>query len=71
MTEQECHDIQSPSIMAVLPRLHVTRNTARYIIFGPTSYGGLGIPTVYSEQSFGQLACFTEHINLGDKTGRL
>jgi hypothetical protein len=71
LTEQECHDIQSPSIMTVLPRLHVNRNTARSIIFSPASYGRLGLPTVYSEQSFGQLAYFTGHINLADKTGRL
>jgi hypothetical protein len=57
--------------MTVLPRLHVNRNTARSIIFSPASYGRLGLPTVYSEQSFGQLAYFTGHINLADKTGRL
>jgi hypothetical protein len=57
--------------LAVLPKLHVNRNTARSIVFVPTSHGGLGLPTVYSEQSFGQLAYFTGYINLEDKTGRL
>jgi len=71
MSEEECKEIQSPSIMAVLPRLHVNRNTARSIIFGPAQYGGLGLPTVYSEQSLGQLIYFVGHVNLGDKTGNL
>ncbi len=56
---------------AVLPKLHVNRNTARSIVFGPAVLGGIGLPTVYSEQSFGQLAYFTGHISLADKTGKL
>jgi hypothetical protein len=71
LTEEESKDIQSPSIMVVLPKLQVNRNTARTIVFGPTKYGGLAIPTVYSKQSYGQLAYFTGHVNLQDKTGKL
>jgi hypothetical protein len=71
LTEEESKDIQSPLIVAVLPKLHINRNTARTIVFGPTKYGGLAIPTVYSEQSYGQLAYFTGHVNLQDKTGKL
>jgi len=58
-------------VVAVLPKLHVNRNTARSIVFGPADLGGIGLPTVYSEQSFDQLAYFTGHINLADKTGKL
>jgi len=71
LTEQESHDVQSPSIMAVLPKLHVNRNTNRSIVFGPMSLGSLELPTVYASQRFGRLAYFTGHINLGDKTGKL
>jgi len=71
LTEEECDSIQSPGVAAVLPKLHVNRNTSRAIVFGPISHGGLGLPTVYSTQSFGHLAYFTGHINVGDKTGKL
>jgi hypothetical protein len=71
LTEQESHTIQSPSVVALLPKLNMNRNTNRQIVFGPTTLGGLELPTVYSTQSYGQLAYFTGHINLGNKTGKL
>jgi len=71
LTEAECQDILSPSLMAVLPRLHINRNTARSIVHGPAALGGMSLPTIFSEQSSGQLLYFTGHISLGDKTGKL
>jgi hypothetical protein len=35
LSEETCHDIQSPTLMAVLPKLHINRNIARSIVFGP------------------------------------
>jgi len=44
LTEQECSKIQSPTIMAMLPKLHFNRHTARSIVFGPLQYGGAALP---------------------------
>jgi hypothetical protein len=71
LTEEECNKIQSPPLMAVLPKLHLNRHTAQSIVHGPQDYGGLTLPSVYGEQSFGQLWYLLGHINLQDKTGRL
>jgi len=71
LTAQEGHDIQSPSVVAVLPKLNMNRNMNRSIVFDPAALGGKELPTVYGTQSYGQLAYFTGHINLGDKTGKL
>jgi hypothetical protein len=71
LTQEECQRILSPSLMAVLPKLHVNRHTARSIVHGPASLGGLHLPTIFSEQSSGQLSYFTSHVGLGDKTGKL
>jgi hypothetical protein len=71
LTEEECTKIQSPTLMAVLPKLHLNRHTARSIVHGPQDYGGLALPSVYGEQSYGQLSYFLGHVNRQDKTGRL
>lgn len=71
LSESDCHTILSPALMALLPKLHINRNTSRAIIHGPESLGGMHLPTVYTEQSAGQLDYFTGHLNLRDKTGKL
>lgn len=71
LTEQECMKIQSPSVMALLPKLHLNRHTARSIVHGPYKYGGLQIPSLYVLQCYGQVSIFLGHIRLGDKTGKL
>jgi len=71
LTQEECQRILSPSLMAVLPKLYVNRHTARSIVHGPESLGGFHLPTIFSEQSSGQLSYFVGHVGLGDKTGKL
>jgi hypothetical protein len=71
LSEEACYNIQSPTLLAVLPKLHLNRNIARSIVFGPTRYGGLSIRTLYSIQCIGQLTLFVGHSNAVDKTAKL
>jgi hypothetical protein len=67
-TETQCEKNQSPAIMAVLPKLHFNRHTARSIVFGPVAMGGIGLPHIYATQSIGQLQLFIGHTRSADKT---
>jgi hypothetical protein len=71
LSEEMCYNIQSLTLLAVLPKLHLNRIIARSIVFGPTRYGGLSIRTLYSIQSIGQLTSFVGHSNAADKTSKL
>ncbi len=44
LSETQCCQIQSPALRALLPKLHLNRNTSRNIIHGPILYGGLNLP---------------------------
>jgi hypothetical protein len=69
-TETQCEKIQSPAVMAVLPKLHFNRHTARSIVFGPVVMGGIGLPHTYANQSISQLQLFIGHIRSADKTDK-
>ncbi len=71
LSEQQCKNIQSPALLAVLPKLHFNRHTARSIIHGPELYGGLNLPTVYFLQCNGQLQLLVSHLCTQDKTANL
>ncbi len=71
LSEDTCYSIQAPTLNAVLPKLHLNRNMARSIVFGPIKYGGLSIKTLFSIQSIGQLTLFTGHQQEKDKTATL
>jgi hypothetical protein len=71
LSERNCHEIQSPAINAVLPKMHVNRNTSHSIIFGPKTLGGLGLPHLYTYSNISKLQLFTGHLRLQDKTGKL
>jgi len=70
-TEQQCHNLQSPTIMALLPKIQLNRHIARSIVFGSLTYGGLAIKSLYSIQSLGQLTLFVGHGRALDKTSKL
>jgi hypothetical protein len=71
LSEEACHTIQSPTLMALLPKLHLNRHMARSTVFGPTRFGGLAIHSLYSIQSLGQLTLFVGHSQARDKTSTL
>jgi len=56
---------------ALLPKLHVNWHTARSIIFGPESYGGLSLPNLYITQGTDKLRLFLGHLRTQDRTGKL
>jgi hypothetical protein len=71
LSENTCHDIQSPTLLAVLPKLHINRHVAWSIVFGSHKYGGLSLCSLYSVQSLGQLTLFVGHSRARDKASRL
>jgi hypothetical protein len=70
-TQEECRNIQAPALMQTLPLMRLNRHTARSIINGPHTYGGLMLPDIYAEQGLGQLKLLLGHLRVGDKTGKL
>jgi hypothetical protein len=71
LSEDTCYDIQAPTLAALLPKVHLNRNMARSIVFGPLRFGGLAIKTLYSIQSVGQSTLFVDHLRAQDKTSSL
>jgi hypothetical protein len=49
LSKMECLAIQVPALRAFLPKIHINRNTARSIIFGPEELGGLALPILNRE----------------------
>jgi len=70
-TELQCNRIQSPAINALLQKLHLNRKTARSIIHGPTLYGGMDLPHLFTSQGFHQLKFLLGHLRAQDKTNKL
>ena len=70
-SEIECHRLQSPTLAAFLPKIQLNRHIARSIVFGFIRFGGLGIRSLYSIQSLGQLTLFTGHLRVYDKSSKL
>jgi hypothetical protein len=58
-------------LAALLPKLHVNRNTSRSIVFGPERYGGLALPNLHTITSSYKLKLFLGHLRLNDRTGQL
>jgi len=71
LTDAECHAILSPALQATLPKLHVNRNTARSIIHGPVTIGGMALPNLSTVQGIDKLHLLLGHVRLQDETGRL
>jgi hypothetical protein len=71
LMDTQCHLIHSPTLMAVLPKLHSNRHTSRSILYGPLFYGGLNHPYLYSTQGLGQLKLLLDHLHAQDKTCKL
>ncbi len=71
LTKKQCDYIQAPTVSAILSKLHMNQNTARAIVFGPIQYAGLGLPSLYTNESIGQLRLLLGHLRLQDKTAKL
>jgi hypothetical protein len=71
INHQQCNRLQSTILMALLPKLHINRHTARSIIHGPEELGGLDLPHIYATQGLGKLRLFLGHLRLQDRTATL
>jgi hypothetical protein len=71
LTKHQCDKLISPIYMALLPKLHVNRNTSRTIIFGPERLGGLSLPHIYVVTNIDKLQLFLGHLRVKDRTGDL
>jgi hypothetical protein len=71
LTEAQCCQIQSPALGALLPKLHLNRIMARSIIHGPSVYGSMNIPHIFTSQGLGQLKFLLGHLRAQDKTCKL
>jgi hypothetical protein len=71
LRENECHKLLSLILMAILPKLHLNRHTARSIIYGPNELGGLDLPSLYTLQGIDKLPFFLGHLRIQDRTGDL
>jgi hypothetical protein len=71
LSETQCLQIQSPALRALLPKLHLNRNTARSIIHGPFLYGGMNLPSLYTLQCLNQIKFLLGHLRACDKTCKL
>jgi hypothetical protein len=71
LSQKECDKLTSMIMVALLPCLHVNRNTAHSIIFGPETYGGLSLPNIYITQGIDKLKLFLGHLRTQDRTGQL
>jgi hypothetical protein len=71
LSQKQCTSIQSPALCATLSKLHLNKRTSRAIIIGPSDYGGLAMPKLYTSKGIGQLRLLMGHLRLGDKTALL
>jgi hypothetical protein len=71
LTQQQCRHIQAPAMAALLPKMHMNRNTSHAIVFGEPRFGGLGLPDLYTDQGYGQLKLLVGHLKLKDEIGDL
>jgi hypothetical protein len=70
-SQEDCSYIQSPALCATLSKLHLNKNMARTIIFGPSQYCGLSIPSLYTLQGIGQLHLLVHHLSTKDEISTL
>ena len=55
LTEKQCLTILQPVLIAGLPRAGIARTFPRAVVYGPSKFGGLGIPHLYCEQHLDQI----------------
>lgn len=71
LTKQECYQLMSPVLMALLPKLHLNRHTSRAIINGPEEFGGLALPHLHTLKGVDKLKLNSGNLRLQDRTGHL
>ena len=49
MTEEDCKEIEKPLMKTGLPAIGLSTNTSRKMVFGPETYQGVGIKSIFHE----------------------
>jgi hypothetical protein len=68
---KECEEIQRPVVNAILPKMGIRRNTSRSVVFGISTYDGLGLDRLAAVQGFCQLQYLIGSLRTQDTTGDL
>jgi hypothetical protein len=71
LSQKECDQSTSIALKALLPKLHINRNTARSTILGPQELGGLQLADLYPTKGIDKLHLYLGHTHLHDKSGKL
>jgi hypothetical protein len=71
LSTADCNKLMTPLLKAALPKLHINRNTARSIVHGPVTLGGMALPHLATVQGIDKLHLLLGHTRLEDDTGKL
>jgi hypothetical protein len=63
--------LQSAATRATLMKLGFNRNTAHRVVYGQSSYGGLGFRDMFVEQGIGQVEMLVRHLRAQSPQGKL
>ena len=69
-TSKQCHQIQSPFMNVLLPKLRINRHVRRAVIWGPTQYGGLDLKHMETEQIAKTVESLIGHVRASSPTGK-
>lgn len=62
LSQTNCNQLQSTILMALLPKLHINRHTARSIVHGLEELGGMDLPHFFATQGLEKLRLFLGHL---------
>ena len=71
MNEEQCRQVDTPMITALLHAHGTTSRFPRDVLFGHTRYGGLGYGSTAMHQLTEGITLMLGHLRLGDTTGQL
>ena len=71
VSQKDCDHLTSIALMEFFPKIHINRNTAKSIVHGSITLGGLAIPNIHTVQGIDKLHLFLSHLTLQDYTGAL
>jgi hypothetical protein len=71
LTQQECYNIQNPVFNAILPKMGISRESHRSVVFGTDQYGGSGLENIADCQGHIRLQYLMGHLTCNSNTGKL
>jgi hypothetical protein len=71
LSYKECEDVQRALIAAIQPKVGITHNAARKVMFGTAKYGGLGIDHLATIQNYSRLQYLIGHIRSKSITSKI